>query len=310
MKVFIKNCLLFSFLLLTIFTAISYLQENQDIIHQHYQKQYREAFRGRKQYQNIIIGTSQALHSIKPSIIDSCGLSFYNFGLNGANPKFCEQWYNEIYRSYNQPPKHLILTVNWFWFDGSLLKRQFEQDAAYFPQSLFWKIVWNKPMQEWKDLFYNRYAFLKYRSSFKTMLTGNKRSWGIDERAFDRGFAPLYFEKKPNFKEKLTPLIDSNQVVAFKKLLKQLKQENVKVILIFTPEYLLAQQTQYKASETIQLIEKIADENQIPIIDFNRPAYDYLYETKQNYADNIHLNHQGAIKFSQALAEELKKYRK
>src|SRR5436190_16329571 len=141
MKKFLKEFGIFCFVILVIVLVINYCFGKR--YYTHYELQYREAVGHSKKIDCIILGTSHGTHGIRPEVLDSLGLGFYNFAMNGSNPEFYWNWYTNVFAPSHPRPKYCIWATDWFLFDTVWLWRQFEQDSEYFPDSVFYAAVKN-----------------------------------------------------------------------------------------------------------------------------------------------------------------------
>ena len=88
MKRFIKHICIFFAIIITIVWSLNTLQRHFNSEPPHYKLHYLETVNTTSQYNGIIIGNSQATHSIRPSLLDTLDVMYYNLTLNGSNPDF------------------------------------------------------------------------------------------------------------------------------------------------------------------------------------------------------------------------------
>ena len=302
---FIKYIFIFLLCLTGVFSLLNLLQSNFNLDPLQYKNQYSTAINSLPKIDGIILGTSHATHSLRPTLLDESNKTYYNFALNGANPEFNYKWYNEIYLLNREKPNYCLFAVDFFMFDEGWLWRRFEQDAEYFP-CVFFLMEMMKFKSNTTDLIVNRFPFIKYRSQIKSSLKLNHSNSSFKEENYDRGyisfstpFDSAYYKPKIKFD------IDSTQVKYFKALVKEMLNDDVNIIFIMTPEYGLSVKD-YKKMESLKIIEEVAYEHDILFLNYNTELRSYLNQDIKYFSDWGHLNHFGAELFSKKIANELK----
>ena len=310
MKHFVKNYLLFVLLAILIFTSINIFQSTYNAEPTHYRKQYESIINNANVYNGIIIGTSHASHSLRPTILDASGIRYYNYSLNGSNPEFHYKWYKSFIHYKEIKPKYCLYAFDFFMFDKDLLWRRFEQDVEYFPAHLFVNELLNNDNFNKFDLIVNRFPFLKYRRQIKQSLKLERGSPQFDSNTYDRGYISFSIPfDSIQFKPKLNYKIDPIQVGYFKLLLKQMLEDNVNIIFVMTPQYGI-NVNEYYQMESLKIIDYISKELDIPVLNYNTGLgleFKSYINTNINYfSDWGHMNHNGANIFSNAIAKEIK----
>jgi hypothetical protein len=98
----------------------------------HYYGQFYEMFENMYSADVIFIGTSHAAHGVNPLYIEkeNPDRSFYNFSLNGSNPKYYLDWY-EVFKESGYPaPEVIVFCVDWFMCDDAWLWRRISFDDS------------------------------------------------------------------------------------------------------------------------------------------------------------------------------------
>jgi len=303
---FIKNIFIFLIGILGIFYSLNLFQSKFNIDPEHYKEQYFSATNTTSNTDGIILGTSHATHSIRPTILDESGITFYNYALNGANPEFYYKWYNDIYLSYNDKPSYCLFAVDFFMFDENWLWRRFEQDSEYLPDEVFLKELFQNKESDKIDLIVNRFAATKYRSQIVSSLMLKHGSVYHNIKNYDRGYISdsIPFDSI-RFKSNLTFKIDESQIKYFKKLLHQMVESNVEIIFTMTPEYKI-DVDEYDKMESLKIIKQIAKGFNIPILNYNMEFRSDINQNILLFSDWGHLNHKGAGVFSKKIADDLK----
>lgn len=267
----------------------------------HYGLQYKEVQSGEKSYDGIIIGSSHLTHSMMPSMLDSSGIHFYNFALNGANPEFYYHWYNDVFLNNHHTAKHCIIGIDWFMFDTARLWRRFEQDAAYFKSDLFYRLCLLKGYSK-KSLMINRFPLFKYRETVFQSLMFKKGDTALALKKYDRGYIPIHtaFDAR-NFKVKTAVHIDTTQVSYFTKLISLLQANHVQIIFVMTPEYGIPV-PDYEHMKSLQLVSRISAASGIPFLNFNTGLRTEINDHIEYFADFGHMNEEGSKVFSRKLS--------
>jgi hypothetical protein len=306
MRHFIKKSLMYTLLVIFVFTILNWFQSFYNIEPEHYKKQYESIVNNTYDYDGVIFGTSHATHSIRPKVLDESGVKFYNYSLNGSNPEFYFKWYNSFIHNTKKKPKYCIYAVDFFMFDRYWVGRRFEQDAEFFPANVFFNELLNNADFNRLNLIINRFPFLKYRSQIKQSLLLKKGSPNFNSDNYDRGYISFSvpFDSKL-FEPSLKYNIDSIQVKYFKLLLKQILDDDIKIIFVMTPEYGISA-NEYYQMESLKIIDSISKELDIPILNYNTELSSSINKEINYFTDWGHMNHFGAQIFSNELVKEIK----
>lgn len=305
MYTFIKHIFAFLLCLIGVFSLLNLLQSNFNLDPVQYKNQYSTATNSLPKIDGIILGTSHATHSLRPTLLDKSDVTFYNFALNGSNPEFNYKWYNKIYLLNREKPKYCLYAVDFFMFDKKRLWRRFEQDAEYFPSDFFLKEL-IKPKSNTKDLIVNRFPFLKYRSQIKSSLSLKHNNLSFNEENYDRGYISFSSSfDSINYKPYLNFKIDFSQVKYFKALVKKMLNNGVDILFVMTPEYGISV-NEYQKMESLKIIEQIAQEHDIQFLNYNTKLRSNLNQDIKYFSDWGHMNHLGAELFSKKITNELK----
>ena len=272
----------------------------------YYRFQYEEILHHTVNADNVIIGTSHATHGIQPEILNKTGKKFFNFALNGANPKFYLLWYKNIFRPYYKKPKYVIIAVEWFFFDKKWLSRMYEQDSEYFPQRAFLhNYLWDDELNE-SMLISNRYPLLKYISTPQKLFHHDAYPFLISKYRY--GYVPYQKEKRKIrdfYPQNIS--IDKDQQKYFEDLIKMLTDDGVKIIFINPPAYNTDVQ-RYQNVPVYAYYESLAQKYSIPFINYNTERRTFTINSNRHYfSDGGHLNYSGSYAFSKLLMEDLKK---
>jgi len=274
----------------------------------YYRFQYEEIIHRTVNADNVIIGTSHATHGIQPEILNKSGTSFFNFSLNGANPKFYLIWYKNIFKPFYKKPRYVIIAVEWFLFDNKWLARMYEQDSEYFPQSVFLEDYLRDREFNRSALIINRYPLFKYLKSPQKLFHYDARPLLISK--YKDGYIPYQITKR-KIKEfyPINVNVDESQQKNFEELIGILRNDGVKIIFINPPAY-NTNVERYKNVPIYAYYERLAAKYQIPFINYNLERRSFINSNKLYYSDGGHLNYLGSCEFSKLLKEDLEKIMK
>ena len=308
MKKFLNDFGIFFLIVLLLAVVINYCFGKR--YYNHYELQYNEIIKHTKKIDGIILGTSHGTHSVRPQVLDSLGIGFYNFSMNGGNPKFYWNWYNNIFAPHHAKPKYCIWATDWFLFDTVWVWRQYEQDSEYFPDSVFYANL-KDPEFNSRSLILNRLPFTKYKSykDVPNLFRHYDESQFIISKYKD-GFLPYWPEKIAKFKNRYTNKlkdvykISPRQQFFFENLVLKMKTDGIEVIFINTPEY-GSQKEEYKRIATFSYLDSFASRNNIPFLNYNLEKRQPLNDNKDLFTDWGHLNDKGSLVFSRVLRRDL-----
>jgi len=305
MKKLLLNILVFAILAIVIFALMNSRLKHTVHPNDYYFLKYREISNLATNADNIIIGTSHAVHGIQPEILDKMGISFYNFAYNGANTEFYLLWYENIFRPYYKKPKYIIISIDMDYFNDKWLWRNYEQDSEYFPENVFLRNLIEENGLKKSMLMYNRCPVIKYRKSLKNYF--HHDSYPVIMAKFKDGFVP-YEIKNAKITEFPRGELSLNAVQhsGFERFIRLLFDDGIKIIFIDIPTYNPDFQPDTN-SEIYAYYKALSKKYSIPFINYNADRRSSLNSNKIYYSDGGHLNNMGSYEFSNRLIEDLKK---
>ena len=272
----------------------------------HYGRQFDEVINKTFNADGIIIGTSHGAHSFRPTLLDSTGIRFYNFCLNGSNPSYYLKWYESFFSKEYADPKYIIYALDFFAFDQNYCNREFEDDSKYIPNSLFWEYIGSPSKFQVRKLLLNRYPIIG--SIKKLKLQGKDTDITYPPSEYDRGYIPLYFPYKPsNFKPDISPatlVTLTSKMEDFEKLIKIIQARGIKLIFVMPPNYGISK-NEYLSCSSIKYLNSVSGKYKIPFLNFDTELWSPLNEDINNFSDWGHLNRTGSAKFNKILQEKL-----
>lgn len=313
MRHFLKNILFFIFPLLIITfpldLIISYqLTKSKTYAYGEYSV-WNDLYSGKINSEIVVYGSSRAWVHIDPQMIeDSLGLSSYNLGINGHN--FWLQYLrHKTLLKYNKKPKYIILAVDIYTLqkredlynlDQFLPYMLFNQDIITFTSSFpgYSRFDYYLPLiryfgrtkaikQSIKNTLYSSNSELGRKKGFQ----GMEKEWNDDLVKAQKRMS--YYDVKLN----------DSSIKLFENFLDECKENDIKVIFVYTPEYIEGQSFIKNRKEIISLFENFANRHEILFFDYSS---DELCLKKEYFYNASHLNKTGAKIFTNKLIRDLK----
>lgn len=308
MKKFLREFGIFFLILLGLALVINYRFGKS--YYSHFELQYNEITGHKKNIDCIILGTSHGTHGIRPEILDSLGIGFYNFAMNGGNPEFFWHWYTNIFAPYHPKPKYCIWATDWFLFDTAWVWRHYEQDSEYFPDSVFYANLKNKEYDR-QSLILNRIPFTKYKSykDLPNLFRPYDESQYIVSKYKD-GFLPYWPQKIEKYKDRYNNTLkdtyktSARQQQFFEKLVHRMTNDGIKLIMVNTPEY-GSKIADYEKIVALKYLDSFAKKNNIHFLNYNLEKWNSINNDKEMFTDWGHLNDKGSLEFSKILRKDL-----
>jgi hypothetical protein len=257
----------------------------------------------------VIYGSSRAWVHIDPKMIsDSLKVSCYNLGINGHN--FWLQYLrHQLLLEKNTKPKLIIHSLDAFTLQKNEDLYNAEQFLPY--------MLWNNQIKE-ATISYNGFPFVDYeipliryygrQEAINTAIElytnphnnpiqrirgyqGQGREWNSD------------FEKAKSKMKGYNVKIDPPSQLLFENYLKECRSKNIKIILVYTPEYIEGQKFVMNRDSIIKMYNKFSTEYKIPFYDYSNDTISY---NKKYFYNSLHLNKKGAELFTNKLINRLK----
>lgn len=305
MRSFLEKIFLFVLITAMLFTLAEILFARYNGEPRHYALQYREIYDHTQQSINgIILGSSHSTHALRPSLLDSAGIRFYNYSFVAAGPRFYSRWFKDVYLKHNEYPEYVIYAVDYFMFDRNRLTRQPEDDAEYLSSQDYFSMFFSAGNTNREKMILSRSVI--FRGGKKFLLPEfnelNSKIYPVQE--YDRGFIP--YDLPPNSAIwqplPLSAIKDDDQLKDdFENLIKDLKAHKAKIWFVSTPEY-VADTSIYKKAGAFQFVDAIAGKYSIPFYNFNTGLRSSFNDSIKNFCDWEHLSREGSTIFSRRFA--------
>ena len=257
----------------------------------------------------VIYGSSRAWRHFSPQIItDRLHLSAYNLGMDGHNFWLQYLRHTTLIKN-NTKPKLIICSLDVFTLQKNKDLYNSEQFLPY--------MLGNKDIEyatksyngfNWFDYkiplvrYYGKYfeiiktAYLSINPSANKIkrVRGYQRKDELWNSDFDRAKLKM---------KKYEIQLDSKTLVLFETFLKECKANNIKLVFVYTPEYIEGQKFVKNRGQIMGLYKKFSRDYQIPFYDYSNDSISYQ---KKYFYNATHLNKYGSELFTKKITDTLK----
>jgi hypothetical protein len=270
---------------------------------------WNDIYTGKVNAEIVIYGSSRAWKHFNPEMIaDSLHTTAYNLGIDGHN--FWLQYLrHSLLLEHNIQPKLIIHSLDIF----TLQKREdlFNPDQ-FLPYMLFNSEIKNATigykgyrLPDYQIPLVRYYgnkgamtdAVKLYKNPSSDFFIRNKGYQGEDKpwnNDFDKAK-----EKMKNYEAKL----DSATISLFDSYLAECKTKNIKIIFVYTPEYIEGQKLIKNRAEVFAQFNRFSNKYNIPFYDFSNDSISF---SKKYFYNAEHLNKTGAELLTNRIIEKLK----
>jgi hypothetical protein len=256
----------------------------------------------------LIYGSSRAWTQISPKIIsDRLHSSAYNLGIDGHN--FNLQYLrHKMLLKNNSKPKLIIISVDYFTLQKRIDLYNSEQFLPYLLSNKQLELATNT----YKGFNYFDYhlPLVRYYGKYDAVVTALRYSLGHLSNPIYRvnGYQGREeswnndFDKAKLTMSKYKIILDTSTVVLFKKFLTECKRDDIKVIFVYTPEYIEGQKFVANREYVFKVFSMLSKNFQIPFYDFSNDA---ICCNKDFFYNSNHLNKTGAELFTRKFVDTL-----
>jgi hypothetical protein len=266
-----------------------------------------------------ILGSSRAWVHFDPKIIsDSLNTQCYNFGEDASNILLQYIRYKE-YTTFNLKPKLVIISIDMWTF---INRNNGYPTNRYYPYMLWNTRVFNI-LKGYNKEGYNKNKFfipmLRYlglnqikliiNNPSKPYFKGFNKSFELSNNGKFRfnGYRGMDLHWKENDNsaqiKDYEVDIDTSLVTIMKSFIKEIQQEGINIIMVYTPEYKDGQSIVKNRNEVFSKFEEISSIYNVPIYDYS----DSLISEKKELFYNVqHLNKEGATIFTNQFINDFK----
>lgn len=249
----------------------------------------------------VIIGSSIAINSLIPDVLtDSLGLSVFNGGCNAQNLLFFKCMISGMLRHHS--PEYIVLALapEDLGFPGfgrlSLLNPYFGKDSTITSMLSL--------LNDGKEGLFLHSNLYKYntiwlRVLLQSVLPGKELKY----KGFVPHDIPAYLPVLNDYTDiPAGQSVDSLKLQCLNDIIALTQKKGAHLIVTFPPLY----QKLYKEGNTLpkQIVEQLCKENNIEIVDYSQS--NYFLGRPELFYDNIHLNKNGALVFTNLFIRRLK----
>lgn|SRR5574344_955695 len=278
------------------------LKESKDRMLQAWNDMYSD-----KSYHDVIImGSSRAENHFSPKILDSVlNINCFNLAINGSQINRQIAKYHAYCRCHSKP-KYVVQNID---FTTLGIRTGYEREQ-YYPYFLSDKLLISEMSQfekfSWMEnnipcfRYYGYPLLIQHGLGISKVATGHT-SVGILYKGFsivNGGWHGESYRKQT----KILYNKDSLALQIFDNYLKELKQDGVKTIFVYSPLYIGATNKIENIEGMYKMYDSFAVKYNIPILDYN---YWSLCSDTTCFYNAMHLNKKGAEMFSRKLAHDL-----
>ncbi len=252
----------------------------------------------------VIYGSSRAWVQISPSMItDSLGISAYNVGIDGHH--FGLQYLrHSLLLQHNTKPTLIILSLDMFTLEKS---KYLYNSGQFLPYMLFNEEIEKATIsyEGFHEMDYEIPLIRYFGHRAETVLAishmlglrssavprtrgyqGQNLLWNSD---FERAKLEMdYYEVK----------LDTASVLLFEKFIDECKEKQIKLLFVYSPEYIEGQRFIKNRDEIITLYKTFGKKYGIPYYDYSADSISFQ---RKYFYNALHLNTVGAELFTHEL---------
>jgi hypothetical protein len=313
MAKFLKKILVLGLLLLISFYVLAYMVDTGLRQSRHEAlASWNDLYNAKINADLLIMGSSRAAFHISPQILDTTlSLNSYNLGLSAWH--FDMQYARfRMYLQHNRKPKYIVHNVDVYGFSKRADVVDAEQFLPYIQDTILQKTIRGHKGEF--DIYQQKIPLLKYKNQQKIAFEGIFTFFNLnslyDTTTKYKGYRGNDYTWNQDF-ERFKKRFPKGAKYTFSKELKQqfyeylafCKKENIKVFLVYAPEYYEVQTYYKNKQELITLCEESALKYGCYFLDYSKNPICY---NQQYFYNSQHLNKKGAELFSGVLAKNIK----
>ena len=243
----------------------------------------------------LIFGSSQAKYSYIPTIFeDSLGLTCYNAGKDRSVLLYQNAVLKSVLKRY--VPKLIIMD-----YSGG----KFEEETAYDMLSSLGPYHSKHP--EIRGILELKSPFEKLKLQLKTYRYNSevykifRNTTYSKKRKTVKGYVAQYgeWQKKMDTIDFEAYKADSVVLKANRDFINLVKVSGSKIVVVVPPVY-----ENYERKQEKDFIDQLCQELDVPLFDFSKNSL--FLNNRKYFVDPLHLNHDGALVFTNLVVEELK----
>ncbi|OUR93398.1 hypothetical protein A9Q87_05495 [Flavobacteriales bacterium 34_180_T64] len=266
-----------------------------------------------------IYGSSRAWVHFDPTVIqDSLKISAYNFGIDGHFFWF-QHLRHKLLLKNNPKPKVILLSVDVFTLSKYEDIFAINPNDDFYNSKQFSPFILNQEIRQYTSeykgfswLDYNMPLFRYYGRTEDVKEALRDKSRPFSDSSFRRkGYRAVGrtwtvdFEKAKSKMEYYEVFKHQPYVDLMHQFLKECTELDIKVIMIYSPEYIEGQEFVKNRDELMNTYTAISNKHRIPFLNYSS---DSLCYDQSLFYNSQHLNAKGSKLFSEKLANDLKEY--
>jgi hypothetical protein len=311
MKIFLIKIFLFCLpLIITAFTLDNLISKQLFKSQNKTYLVWNNLVKGKINSKILIYGSSRARAHVSSKILENTlKLSTYNLGIDGYcfDMQYCR---HQLILKNNSKPKYIIQTLDYHTLGAIRNLYQYEQFCPYIHNRIIRKTISNYNGFNWFDY---HIPLVRYYGRTRELILATNILFNKDHDISNRynGFYNIIkdwdgeFEKMKKKRESLSQKMDNGVRLLFENYLKSVEKQNIKVIFVYTPEYIEGQKFISNRAEIINIYKYFSKKYNIPFLDYSS---DPICLQRTYFYNAEHLNLLGSNLFSKKLASDLKFY--
>jgi hypothetical protein len=304
-KLLLFGTILFIFSLVASYTIDKGLQKTS----YSYYAEWNDLYNSKINADLLILGSSRARQHFSTTILDSAlNMNSYVIGIEACRFRMINDVF-KLYLIHNKKPAFLILSLDGYLLHENSNSYYYQQFLPYLKDTSI-RNLYTGYLHEFSigDYYLPLY---KYRGERTQIFVGIFEFFGIKKYPRDtfKGFGSYnkkwdgsYDRYVNSIKTPIEQEVDSTDVSLIKKLLVFCKTNNIKVYMVFSPEYLCGRELIINGDSIRSLYSALSSEYGASYLDF---CDDSISSDKYYFYNSQHLSTIGATYFSKKLASEM-----
>jgi hypothetical protein len=269
---------------------------------------WQDVYQGKVQSDMLVYGSSRAWLHIDPVMLsEAFAMPAYNLGIDGHN--FSLQYFrHQALLKKNKRPSYILLSVDINTFNDT---GEFYNKEQLKPFMLFDGYIAAQSSQ-YKDhsLLYSMVPALRYAGEKDMIKEAFRKTGGSRVYHRSRGYQGMDWEwtddleEAKRSRESVIVSFDPDLIQLFGRFLTECKANNIKVIMLYTPEYIGGQHFVSNRQAMMDTFAGLSKRYAIPFYDYSADSISYQ---RKYFYNTEHLNRQGSALFTEKLVADLKK---
>jgi hypothetical protein len=313
MKGFVLRLLLFCLpLAVMLIGADAFISNNLIKTNTGENEEWRDVYKGTVNADIVIYGASRAIVHINPqTIADTLHRRTYNLGVY-AYPFKIQYLRHRLFLQHNPKPKLIICSLDFMTFQKTTKPYNPDQFLPYlFRDSLMGKYVGNTGgYSRWDYLlpmvrYYGHGTVVRHAITLSRSKTPEPQERAKGYAPSDAKYVAVFNEGGKDTQPFYEIKFDEPTIQLFNQFLQECKADGIKVLFVYTPEYIAGQKFIKNRDQLLGLIHKFSSIYHVPLYDYSA---DTMCLNKDYFYNSEHLNRTGAELFSKKFAGDLKRW--